>query len=354
MRIEELYMSRCLQLAAQGSGYVAPNPMVGAVLVADGKIIGEGYHRVFGQAHAEKNAIDNAGIQNAELLSKSTLYVNLEPCAHYGKTPPCAELIVRCKIPKVVIGNIDPNPKVAGQGIKILQNAGIEVVTGVLEDKCSELNKRFFTFIEKKRPYVLLKWAQTADGFLDKRRKNNLEKPLKISNELTKMLTHKIRTENQAIMVGTNTVILDNPKLSARMWAGKNPIRIVIDAKRKIPGNFNVFDGTQPTIIITEEKIENFSRNNVDFVNVNFKKNFINNLLQAIYELNIHSVLVEGGAHLLNSFIQSNLWDCANVEIAPISIGDGIAAPVLTQLPTKEKDYQGHRILEYNNLNCIN
>lgn len=346
---DELYIARCLQLAAQGGGYVAPNPMVGAVLVADGKIIGEGYHRAYGQAHAEKNAIDSVKAHNTKLLSKSTMYVNLEPCAHYGKTPPCAELIVRCKIPKVIVGNIDPNPKVAGQGIKILQNAGINVVTGVLEDKCRELNKRFFTFIEKKRPFIFLKWAQTADGFLDKKRNSCAEPPLKISNELTKILTHKIRTENQAIMVGTNTVLLDNPKLSARMWAGKNPVRLIIDAKRKIPDNFNIFDSTQPTIIFTEKNINNSQKNNISFVNIDFQKDFIDNLLQTIYQQNIHSVLVEGGAHLLNSFIQCNLWDCAQVEIAPITIDNGINAPVLAKFPTKEIDYQNHRILEFDN-----
>ena len=344
----ELYIARCMQLAAQGGGYVAPNPMVGAVLVAEGKIIGEGHHCAFGQAHAETNAIANVDAQNEFLLSKSTLYVNLEPCAHYGKTPPCAELIVRKKIPKVVVGTTDPNPKVAGQGIRILQNAGIEVITGILENECRELNKRFFTFIEKKRPYIFLKWAQTADGFLDKKRENAKEPPLVISNELTKLLTHKIRTENQAIMVGTNTVLLDNPKLSARLWAGKNPVRLIIDAKCRIPKNFNVFDGTQPTIVFTE-KMNNLQKENVNFVNINFSKNFINNLLTAIYEQNINSVLVEGGANLLNSFIQSGLWDYAQIEIAPFNIGSGIAAPTLAKLPTKETNYEGHRILEFEN-----
>jgi len=323
----ELYISRCLQLAALGGGFVAPNPMVGAVLVANGKIIGEGYHRVYGGSHAEVNAIES--VSETELLSKSTLYVNLEPCAHFGKTPPCADLIVAKKIPKVVIGNIDPNPKVAGKGIEILQNAGIEVVTGILEKECRELNKRFFTFIEKKRPFIFLKWAQTADGFLDKKRENSNEPPLVISNELTKILTHKIRTENQAIMVGTNTVLLDNPKLSARRWAGKSPIRLICDANGRIPENFNVFDGSQQTIICKEKNIYD--------------------LLKAIYEKNIISVLVEGGEKLLNSFIQSNLWDFAQVEIAPFKIGSGVAAPVLSKLPVKETCIEGHRILEFEN-----
>ncbi|MCL1868024.1 MAG: bifunctional diaminohydroxyphosphoribosylaminopyrimidine deaminase/5-amino-6-(5-phosphoribosylamino)uracil reductase RibD [Paludibacter sp.] len=345
----ELYIARCLQLAACGVGFVAPNPMVGAVLVCDGKIIGEGYHHAYGQPHAEVNAIAEVKAQNAELLSKSTLYVNLEPCAHYGKTPPCAELIISSGISKVVIGNIDPNPKVAGKGVKMLQNAGIEVITGVLENECRELNKRFFTFIEKKRPYIFLKWAQTADGFLDKKRTNASEPPLVISNELTKLLTHKIRTENQAIMVGTNTALLDNPKLSARRWEGKNPVRLVIDAHRRIPENFNIFDGTQPTIIFTE-KTNNLHKNNVDFVNIDFSKNIINNLLTAIYQQNIHSVLVEGGQMLLQSFIQSGLWDYAQMEIAPFTIGSGIAAPALAKLPTKETDYNGHRVLEFENI----
>ena len=223
MVVEEKYMHRCLQLAQFGGGYVSPNPMVGAVLVINDEIIGEGYHRRFGEAHAEPNAINS--VENKELLKQATLYVNLEPCSFYGKTPPCADLIVRSGIPRVVIGTLDPHPKVSGKGVKILEEAGIEVAVGVLKQECRELNKRFFIFQEQKRPYVLLKWAQTRDGFMDKLRSNATQTPLLISNNITKLLTHKMRSENQSILVSTNTVLLDNPSLTVRNWSGKNPIR---------------------------------------------------------------------------------------------------------------------------------
>lgn len=338
-------ISRCLQIARNGASYTAPNPMVGAVVVCDGKIIGEGYHRRYGDAHAEPNAIN--AVEDKSLLKKSTLYVNLEPCSHYGKTPPCVDLIILSEIPRVVVGTLDPNPKVAGRGIEKLRQAGIDVVCGVLENECRELNKHFFTFIEKQRPYITLKWAQTRDGFIDAERKNAEIPPLAISNEMTKILAHKLRAEHQAILVGTNTAVLDNPKLTVRHWSGRNPIRIAIDRSGRIPADSHLFDGSVRTIIYTEKFSEN--KENLEFVRLNFDHNIIKNILQNIYEHNINSVLVEGGAQLISSFIEQNLWDEARVEISPIEIKNGIPAPIIAQIPTKEKEVQGHRILKMKN-----
>ncbi len=343
--VRGLYMSRCLQLAQQGDGHVAPNPMVGAVLVCDDVIIGEGYHHKYGDPHAEPNAINS--VQNKDLIRKSTLYVSLEPCSHYGKTPPCADLIVRSEIPRVVIGTLDPNPKVAGSGVEILKKAGIEVVVGVMEEECRELNKRFFIFQEQKRPYILLKWAQTTDGFIDKFRKDYTETPLLISNSITKQLTHKMRAENQAILVGANTVLLDNPSLTVRNWSGKSPIRMAIDSKGRIPEHFKLKDGLIPTLIFTEKEYEN--RKHVEFVQIKFDESRLKTVLQEIYKRNIHSVLVEGGATILNSFIQAGFWDEINVEIAPMKINEGIPAPELSLHPVSSKIYDNHQWLSYKN-----
>ena len=343
MNNELKYISRCLQLAELGAGYVAPNPMVGAVLVCDDKIIGEGYHRHYGEAHAEPNAINS--VKDKDLLKQSTLYVNLEPCSHYGKTPPCADLIVSSGIPRVVIGTLDPNPKVAGRGVGILCKAGVEVVVGVLEAECQELNKRFFIFQEQKRPYVLLKWAQTQDGFMDWVRTTVTEPPLQISNSITRQLTHKMRSENQSILVGANTVLLDNPSLTVRNWSGKSPVRIGIDRQRRIPDDFNLLDGSISTIIFTEK--DEVNKLHVEFVKIDFGTNSVKNILSEIYKRNIHSVLVEGGPTILNSFIESGLWDEANIEIAPLRIAEGIAAPVLQIQPISHQTFNGHDWLFY-------
>ena len=343
MNNELKYISRCLQLAELGAGYVAPNPMVGAVLVCDDKIIGEGYHRHYGEAHAEPNAINS--VKNTDLLKQSTLYVNLEPCSHYGKTPPCADLIVSSGIPRVVIGTLDPNPKVAGRGVEILRKAGVEVVVGVLEVECRELNKRFFIFQEQKRPYVLLKWAQTKDGFMDRVRTTVTEPPLQISNNITRQLTHKMRSENQSILVGANTVLLDNPSLTVRNWSGKSPVRIGIDRQRRIPDDFNLLDGSISTIIFTEK--DEVNKLHVEFVKIDFSTNSVKNILSEIYKRNIHSVLVEGGPTILNSFIESGLWDEANIEIAPLRIAEGMAAPVLQIQPISHQTFNGHDWLFY-------
>jgi len=342
---DEKYMWRCLQLARYSQSYVAPNPMVGAVIVYDGKIIGEGYHHKYGQAHAEPNAIHS--VKQTELLKKSTLYVNLEPCSHYGKTPPCANLIVETGIPRVVIGTTDPNPKVSGRGVKILQAAGIEVITNVLADKCRELNKRFFIFQEQKRPFILLKWAQTSDGFIDHTRESNTQKPLQISNAFTRQLTHKMRSENQAILVSTNTVVLDNPSLTVRNWSGQNPVRVAIDRNGRIPKSYHLMDGQAQTIIFTSDT--NRKSGLVEFIAIDFDENTLDKILKKLYERNIHSVLVEGGAQLLNNFIKQGLWDEANIEVATVIAHEGIKAPVIDKLPTEYFIYEQHKWMHFVN-----
>jgi diaminohydroxyphosphoribosylaminopyrimidine deaminase/5-amino-6-(5-phosphoribosylamino)uracil reductase len=345
MNYELKYMYRCLQLAQYGAGYVAPNPMVGAVLVCDDRIIGESFHRHFGELHAEPNAINS--VKKAELLKSATLYVNLEPCSHYGHTPPCADLIVKNAIPRVVIGTLDPNPKVAGRGVEILRKAGVELTVGVLEEECRELNKRFFIFQEKKRPYVLLKWAQTLDGFIDRKRENATEKPLLISNAITSKLTHKMRSENQSILVGANTVLLDNPTLTVRNWSGKSPVRVAIDRLGRIPDNYNIVDGNIPTLVFTEDPKPD--KPHVEYVKIDFELDKIQSILNEIYKRNIHSVLVEGGSQILTGFIQSGLWDEANVEISLQKIGDGVAAPVLPVQPISRKLFDDHEWLFFKN-----
>ncbi|HRS53852.1 MAG TPA: bifunctional diaminohydroxyphosphoribosylaminopyrimidine deaminase/5-amino-6-(5-phosphoribosylamino)uracil reductase RibD, partial [Bacteroidales bacterium] len=251
---DALYIRRCFDLARLGMGKVAPNPMVGCVIVNGNKIIGEGYHQEYGGYHAEVNAINS--VIDKDLLKTAVLYVNLEPCAHYGKTPPCTDLIISSQIPKVVISNVDPFEKVAGKGINKLRAAGISVIVGVLKQDGKELNKRFFTFCEQKRPYIILKWAQSLDGFIDKERNSNekLKGPTWITGDFFKKVVHKWRAEEQAIMVGTNTAINDNPKLTVREVPGKNPLRIVIDRVLKLPHNLNLFDSSTPTLVLTEQK----------------------------------------------------------------------------------------------------
>jgi diaminohydroxyphosphoribosylaminopyrimidine deaminase/5-amino-6-(5-phosphoribosylamino)uracil reductase len=325
MTTDEKYMARCLQLARLGKLHVAPNPMVGAVIVVDGKIIGEGFHQKYGQAHAEPNAIKQ--VKKQDLLTKATLYVNLEPCSHFGKTPPCANLIISKKIKRVVIGTLDPNPKVAGKGVELLQSGGVEVTIGILEKESIELNKAFFCFQNNKRPYILLKWAQTADGFLDKQRKEHSALPLKISNAVTTQLTHKMRAENMAIMVGTNTAILDNPSLTVRFWSGRNPIRIVIDKNNKIPENFSLKNDQIDTIIFTNSDLTAKNTKNLTFIKFEEETPTLNFILDELYKRKIHSLMIEGGAKLLNSFLEAQLWDECNIEIAPTNIGFGVKAP---------------------------
>ncbi len=320
---EEKYMQRCLQLAAYGKGQVAPNPMVGAVIVRDGKIIGEGFHRRYGEAHAEVNAI--ASVSNKSLLRESTLYVNLEPCSHYGKTPPCSKLIIENQIPRVVIGHSDPYPKVSGRGIQMLREAGIEVICDFLRPECEDLNKRFLTFHQKGRPYILLKWAQSADGFMDKiRQPGDGQQAVRFSDFFTQTAVHKLRSEEAAIMVGTRTALLDNPSLNVRLWAGKNPLRITIDKDLKIPPSSHLLDGTSPTLIFTDMK------NQVEtdiYCKINFNTDILPQMMQELLQRKIQSLIVEGGANLLQSFICSDLWDEAHIEIAEIKLKEGIQIP---------------------------
>ena len=317
---DEKYMMRCIQLAKNGRLGAAPNPMVGAVVVCDGQIIGEGYHAKCGEAHAEVHAIGS--VKDPSLLRRSTLYVSLEPCAHYGKTPPCANLIVEKGIPKVVIGCQDPYSQVAGKGIKILQEAGCEVVVGVLEEECINLNKAFFTVQLKHRPFITLKWAQSADGFMDVVREDG--EAVKLSSPLTQMLVHKRRAEHQAILVGTRTALLDNPSLNVRVWSGQQPLRIVIDRTLSLPRGLHLFDGSQPTLVVTkkEETVQG-----TETLHADFSRSILPQLMEELMRRKIQSVLVEGGAKLLQSFLDEGLWDEAYVEHCPQVLGQGILAP---------------------------
>lgn len=317
-------MMRCLELARLGAGSVAPNPMVGCVIVCHGKIIGEGFHQKHGEAHAEVNAVN--AVAHAELLKESTLYVSLEPCAHHGLTPPCSDLITEKQIPRVVIGTVDPFSEVSGKGIEKLRRAGIEVEVGMLEEKCRELNKRFFTFHEKKRPYIILKWAQTCDGFIDiDRGREDFGEPTWITGDLALRLVHKIRSEEGAILVGTNTAEKDNPSLTVRHWAGKNPLRAVIDKNLRLPKNLNLFDGTSKALVFNLEKEEETDA--TAWVKIPFGENSISQLLNELHRRKVLSVIVEGGKQLLQSFIDAGLWDEAHVFTGNKFFQSGIRAP---------------------------
>jgi diaminohydroxyphosphoribosylaminopyrimidine deaminase/5-amino-6-(5-phosphoribosylamino)uracil reductase len=317
-------MHRCLQLAKLGEGHVAPNPMVGAVLVYENVIIGEGYHQRYGQAHAEVNCINSVSEANKSLIEKSTLYVSLEPCAHYGKTPPCADLIIKNNIPNVVIACRDSYEEVDGKGIEKLKQAGINVITGVLEKEALELNKRFFTFHTKHRPYIILKWAQSSDA---KIAGDNFS-AVKISHDITNRLVHKWRSEEAAILVGTNTALHDNPSLTTRFWQGNNPVRLVIDRNLKLPESLHLFDGSVKTIVFNQ--VEDKEQNGILFYKIAAEENWIAAIMTALFQLNIQSVLVEGGATLLQSFIDQGYWDEARVITnEQLTIGNGIHAPVL-------------------------
>ncbi|MEN9918785.1 MAG: bifunctional diaminohydroxyphosphoribosylaminopyrimidine [Bacteroidota bacterium] len=326
MSEDEKYMYRCLQLALNGKRYVAPNPMVGAVIVHNGKIIGEGFHQHYGEAHAEVHAINS--VEDKTLLKVSTIYVSLEPCSHHGKTPPCAQLIIDSKIPKVVIAMTDPYHKVAGRGVKMLQDAGIEVVIGVLEKEAVELNKEFITAQTDNRPYIYLKWAQTNDGFIDKKRQEGESiQPTPISNNLTKILVHKIRSEVSAILIATNTAINDNPSLTTRLWFGKNPKRIILDRNARIPKHYVLYDNNVETLFFTEKVDNEVLKNKTSFVPLTFDKAMIPSLLKNLNSRRINSLLVEGGASLLQSFIDIGAWDEAYIETANICFADGVKAP---------------------------
>jgi len=313
VNIDELYIKRCLEIAKNGLGTTAPNPMVGSLIVYKDNIIGEGFTSPYGGSHAEVNAIQS--VKDKSLLNKATLYVTLEPCSHFGKTPPCSDLIITHNIPKVIIGCSDDNPKVAGKGISKLKAAGCEVILGVLEADCKEHHKRFFTFHNKKRPYIILKWAETTDGFIapNSKKENN---PVWITNTKSRQLVHKWRAEEQAILVGTNTVIQDNPSLTTRDYLGKNPIRIVIDQRNKLSKDHSVFNSASKTLVISESCID-------------FSRAIGTQICNLLHSNDINSVIIEGGRKTLQTFIDENLWDEARVFIGRTMFNSGVKAPEL-------------------------
>ncbi len=333
MKIHEKYIKRCIELAKNGLGTTYPNPLVGSVIVYNNEIIGEGWHQKAGEPHAEVNAIHS--VKDKSLLSKATIYVSLEPCSHFGKTPPCCDLIIANKIPNVVIGTIDPFAKVAGNGIKKLLEAGKKVTIGILEDECNELNKRFFTFHTKKRPYIILKWAESQDGFIAPLQRDKKE-PVWITNEFSRQLVHKWRSEEQAILVGTNTVLEDNPSLTVRDWTGNNPIRIVLDQKKRIPKESPIFDTQANTLLISKDTI-------------NFKNAIASEIADFLFKNEIQSVIIEGGRQTLQTFIDANIWDEARVFKGTISLKKGIKAPVINLVNAKKEQLLEDELLTFFN-----
>lgn len=311
MQTHQHFMQRCIDIARDGLSMTMPNPSVGAVIVVDNKIIAEGSTSAFGGPHAEVNAIN--AIKDLSVLERATLYVSLEPCSHFGKTPPCADLVIKHKILKVVVGCLDPNPKVAGAGIQRMRDAGIDVVTKILETECRESNKRFFCFHEKKRPYIILKWAQSSDRFIAPATRND-RKPVFLTNQYSQQLVHKWRSQEMAILVGTKTVLDDNPSLTTRLWAGKNPVRIVLDAKNSIPEMATIFDNQAKTIILNDSKID-------------FKENVAKQIVDFLFQENLQSVIIEGGTKTLQTFLDENLWDEARVFSTTIQLKNGTKAP---------------------------
>ncbi len=337
-------MQRCIELALLGSGNVAPNPMVGAVLVYENRIIGEGWHKKYGGPHAEVNCLDSVSETDIPLIAGSTLYVSLEPCAHFGKTPPCADLIIKNKIHKVVIGSRDPFTEVNGKGIEKLKNAGIEVMNGVLENECIELNKRFFVFHTQQRPYIILKWAQTADGKIA----GNTNERLLISNEYANRLVHQWRSEEAAILIGTNTALLDDPSLTNRLWKGNDPVRMVLDKELRLPLHLKLFDRLQKTIVFNFIKQE--ENTNIIYHKINRQENIIQQIRDASYRLGLQSILVEGGAQLLRSFIDAGVWDEARIICnEELTITNGLNAPSPGRQPERNEKLVSDTIFYYTN-----
>ncbi|UYQ93994.1 bifunctional diaminohydroxyphosphoribosylaminopyrimidine deaminase/5-amino-6-(5-phosphoribosylamino)uracil reductase RibD [Chitinophaga horti] len=339
----EIFMQRCLQLASLASGFTAPNPMVGAVLVHNGRVIGEGFHQIYGQAHAEVNCVNSVSPEDRQLIPEATMYVSLEPCAHHGKTPPCADLIIRERIPQVVIGCVDTFSAVSGKGIEKLEAAGVKVVTGVLEQECRELNKRFFTYHEKKRPYIVLKWAQSPQGYIA-----HDNAPAMISNEVTNRLVHRWRSEEMSIMVGTRTALIDNPHLNNRLWTGLSPIRLILDPHLKVPADYNVHDMNALSFFITDKQTPVPDRVNV--IPLDFTAALIPQLMEVLHQRQILSVLVEGGANLLQQFIDAGCWDEARVITGKRGPQSGLRAPQLKQgVPGEIITLDGDAIITYRN-----
>lgn len=335
MNSDNHFMNRCLELARKGKGHVAPNPLVGAIIVHNGKIIGEGYHEKYGQAHAEVNAINS--VKDQSLLSEATIYVSLEPCAHFGKTPPCADLLTHHHFSRVVIGCTDTFDQVSGKGIEKLKDAGIDITVGVLEKECRALNKHFFTFHEKKRPFVFLKWAETTNGLIDNQdpisiASNSEGEVTWISVPEVKSRVHKWRSEHIAILVGRKTVEADNPSLTVREVAGTNPIRVIIDSQAQLTLDYAAFNNKANTIIINTKKSEKL--NDVEYIQLNE----INpeTILKSLYERGIQSVFIEGGATTIQAFIDTNLWDEACTIVGQGAFEKGTKAPILVRKPTEE------------------
>lgn len=342
MSTDEKYMHRCLQLAALGKGNVAPNPLVGAVIVHNDRVIGEGYHQRYGEAHAEVNAINS--VEDPSLLSKSTIYVTLEPCAHFGKTPPCADLLAHHQFKKVVIGCVDTFSKVSGMGIQRLMKAGIDVKVGVLENECRTMNRYFFTYHEQKRPFIHLKWAQTPNGYIDNSR-GTIGEVNWISAPETQVKTHILRASVQAILVGKNTVLQDNPSLTVRAVDGKNPIRIVLDSDLSLSREFRVFNDEARTIVLNLK--EDFDDGNC--IGVRLDERSPKKIIEALYDQGIQSVLIEGGKSTLASFLQERLWDEAMVIVGQHPFEDGVSAPALQGIPSSSESFFGDTIYYYTN-----
>lgn len=337
---DEIFMRRCIALAKKALGKTYPNPMVGSVIVHDGEIIGEGFHENAGGPHAEINAINS--VKNPSLLSDSTIYVSLEPCAHFGKTPPCADKLAELGFKRVVIGILDSHDKVNGKGKQILENAGTEVMSGVLEKECFDLNKRFFTYHQKKRPYIILKWAESGDGFIDKS-----FKPTQIGNEVTKQLVHTLRSEEHAILVGTNTALTDNPGLTVREIEGRNPVRIVVDFDLKIPSSFKILNDEAPTLIFNS--LQDFQQGNLTFIKI-LKENFISELLSKLHEHQIQSVIIEGGRFTLQQFIDRNIWDeTIIIKNQNLNLDSGTKAPEFKAAPLKTETFRDNTVESYKN-----
>ncbi len=343
----EKYMRRCLEIARHGKGNVSPNPMVGSVIVHAQKIISEGYHQQYGGPHAEVNAIN--GVQNQQLLRESTLYVNLEPCAHFGKTPPCSDLIIEKQIPRVVIGCVDSFSQVAGKGIERMRKAGIEVIVDVLERESRWLNRRFFTFHEQKRPYIILKWAETLDGFIDRDRQKVISKPIWITNDTCRTLVHKQRATEDAVMVGTNTAENDNPFLNIRKWHGQDPLRVVPDRNLRLSNRLHIFNGSQPTLIFTEG--EKGDRKNLEYIHIDFSADSEQQFLEELHRRGILSVIIEGGSKLLQNFIRLKLWDEAWRFIGNATFEKGVRAPLISGDLLSQQDIDKARLLVYKSKN---
>ena len=330
-------------------GNTYPNPLVGSVIVYDDQIIGEGWHKKAGEPHAEVNAINS--VKDKSLLKKATIYVSLEPCSHFGKTPPCSDLIIANKIKRVVIGTMDPFAKVQGRGIQKLMSAGCEVILGVLEEESQELNKRFFTFHQHQRPYIILKWAQTQDGFIAPETQNSRE-PVWITNSGSKQLVHKWRSEEQSILVGTETAIKDNPKLNTRLWEGKNPVRVVLDRNLRIPADSHLLDGNIKTIVIIDAKTEipsALKKENIHFEKLNFNLNLAEEICKVLFQHELQSVIIEGGKQTLQTFIDANLWDEARVFTGKAFFKNGIKAPTFSGKIIEKQEIASDQLEIYKN-----